>query len=198
MGRLTRTVGDPKTFIDGGVARSRLHPLRFKPILKRLIWGGRRLGSVLNKPLGEGDDYAESCEIADHLRGPDRTSSASGNKKTRGVLGCLLRLEQRRSPRWGREVVGECQSGRPDSNWRPPAPKAGALARLRYAPSRIGPSHHKGDHRAGQGSDRPAPLRLGGGMSRPTVPMNLSKSSGLVNTASNRPSGTAQSGWSRF
>ena len=28
----------------------------------------------------------------------------------------------------------EMQSGRPDSNWRLPAPKAGALTRLRYAP----------------------------------------------------------------
>src|SRR5579875_705800 len=26
------------------------------------------------------------------------------------------------------------QSGRPDSNWRPPAPKAGALTKLRHAP----------------------------------------------------------------
>ena len=32
----------------------------------------------------------------------------------------------------------ECRnhwSGRPDSNWGPPAPKAGALTRLRYAPT---------------------------------------------------------------
>lgn len=43
-----------------------LYPLRFEPILKRLIWGGRRLETVLGKSLGEGDDYAESWEIADH------------------------------------------------------------------------------------------------------------------------------------
>lgn len=43
-----------------------LYPLRFGPILKRLIWGGRRLGSLLNKPLGFEADYAESWEIADH------------------------------------------------------------------------------------------------------------------------------------
>ena len=30
---------------------------------------------------------------------------------------------------------GEYWSGREDSNLRPPAPKAGALARLRYAPN---------------------------------------------------------------
>ena len=43
-----------------------LYPLRFQPILKRLIWGGRRLGTLLGKPLGDGDDYAESWEISDH------------------------------------------------------------------------------------------------------------------------------------
>lgn len=43
-----------------------MHPLRFSPILKRLIWGGRRLGTVLRKPIGDGADYAESWEVSDH------------------------------------------------------------------------------------------------------------------------------------
>lgn len=43
-----------------------LYPLRFQPILKELIWGGRRLSTVMNKPLGPGACYAESWEIADH------------------------------------------------------------------------------------------------------------------------------------
>ncbi len=43
-----------------------LYPLRFEPILRRLIWGGRRLGTVLHKPIGEGADYAESWELADY------------------------------------------------------------------------------------------------------------------------------------
>lgn len=43
-----------------------MHPLRFEPILKRLIWGGRRLGDVLGKPIGEGADHAESWEVSDH------------------------------------------------------------------------------------------------------------------------------------
>ncbi|HEY2157567.1 MAG TPA: type I phosphomannose isomerase catalytic subunit [Isosphaeraceae bacterium] len=43
-----------------------MHPLRFEPILKRLIWGGRRLGEVLGKPIGEGSDHAESWEVSDH------------------------------------------------------------------------------------------------------------------------------------
>jgi mannose-6-phosphate isomerase len=43
-----------------------LYPLRFEPILRRLIWGGRRLGTVLHKPIGDQADYAESWEIADY------------------------------------------------------------------------------------------------------------------------------------
>jgi len=43
-----------------------LYPLRFEPILKEMIWGGRRLATVLHKPLGAGTHYAESWEIADH------------------------------------------------------------------------------------------------------------------------------------
>jgi len=46
-----------------------LYPLTFQPVLKRYLWGGRRLGSVLGKPIGEGGDYAESWEIADHEHG---------------------------------------------------------------------------------------------------------------------------------
>jgi mannose-6-phosphate isomerase len=43
-----------------------LLPLRFEPILKELIWGGRRLATVLNKPLGTAPRYGESWEMADH------------------------------------------------------------------------------------------------------------------------------------
>lgn len=43
-----------------------LYPLHFRPLLKRLIWGGRRLGMRLGKPIGPENDYAESWEIADH------------------------------------------------------------------------------------------------------------------------------------
>ena len=43
-----------------------LYPLHFTPILRRLIWGGRRLGTVLHKPIGSASDYAESWEISDY------------------------------------------------------------------------------------------------------------------------------------
>jgi mannose-6-phosphate isomerase len=43
-----------------------LYPLRFRPILRHLIWGGRRLGTFLQKPIGDASDYAESWEISDY------------------------------------------------------------------------------------------------------------------------------------
>jgi mannose-6-phosphate isomerase len=51
-------------------------PLQFQPILKRIRWGGRRLGTVLGKPIGDANDYAESWEIADC--GPDQSLVAEG------------------------------------------------------------------------------------------------------------------------
>jgi mannose-6-phosphate isomerase len=46
-----------------------LYPLTFQPLFKRYLWGGRRLGELLGKPIGPGNDYAESWEIADHIQG---------------------------------------------------------------------------------------------------------------------------------
>jgi mannose-6-phosphate isomerase len=46
-----------------------LYPLKFRPVFKRYLWGGRRLGTVLGKPIGDGEDYAESWEVADHEQG---------------------------------------------------------------------------------------------------------------------------------
>ncbi|HEY4233433.1 MAG TPA: type I phosphomannose isomerase catalytic subunit [Lacipirellulaceae bacterium] len=51
-------------------------PLRLKPVLKQYLWGGRRLGTVLGKPLGDGDHYAESWEVVDH--GADQSVVADG------------------------------------------------------------------------------------------------------------------------
>ena len=52
------------------------HTLRFAPVFRRYLWGGRRLATVLDKALGEGSDYAESWEIVDH--GADQTVVAAG------------------------------------------------------------------------------------------------------------------------
>ena len=53
-----------------------LYPLRFETLVRRYLWGGRRLASVLGKPLPAGDDFAESWEIVDH--GPDQSRVAYG------------------------------------------------------------------------------------------------------------------------
>jgi mannose-6-phosphate isomerase len=41
-------------------------PLRFHPYLRPMVWGGRRLGSVLGKPLPSDGAYGESWEVSDH------------------------------------------------------------------------------------------------------------------------------------
>lgn len=51
-------------------------PLFFEPILKRIRWGGRRLGTELGKPIGSESDYAESWEVSDH--GDDQSIVTSG------------------------------------------------------------------------------------------------------------------------
>lgn len=43
--------------------------LTFEAILKRIRWGGRQLGDLLNKNIGPESDYAESWELADHEQG---------------------------------------------------------------------------------------------------------------------------------
>ena len=53
-----------------------MDPLKFRPILKRNVWGGRRLGDLLGKPVGPHSDYAESWEICDH--GPDQSVVIDG------------------------------------------------------------------------------------------------------------------------
>jgi mannose-6-phosphate isomerase len=41
-------------------------PLRFHSYLRPMVWGGRRLGEVLGKPLPESGTYGEAWEISDH------------------------------------------------------------------------------------------------------------------------------------
>jgi mannose-6-phosphate isomerase len=52
-----------------------LPPLRFKPILKEYLWGGRRL-ALLGKSLDDGAHCAESWEIVDH--GDDQSIVVDG------------------------------------------------------------------------------------------------------------------------
>lgn len=46
-----------------------LYPLRFVPIYKNYIWGGRRFHSALGRRLDPGVVYAESWEVSDHPHG---------------------------------------------------------------------------------------------------------------------------------
>ena len=41
-------------------------PLRFVPFLRPMVWGGRRLGRCLGKPLPTAEPYGESWEVSDH------------------------------------------------------------------------------------------------------------------------------------
>ncbi len=53
-----------------------LYPLRFEPLFRQYLWGGRRLGTELHKPIGDEGVYAESWEIVDH--GDDQSIVAHG------------------------------------------------------------------------------------------------------------------------
>ncbi len=67
---------------------SNLYPLRFEPIFRRYVWGGRKLGTLLNKPIGPEPDYAESWEVVDH--GADQSRVMAGPLKGH-TLGDLCR-----------------------------------------------------------------------------------------------------------
>jgi mannose-6-phosphate isomerase len=41
-------------------------PLRFEPFLRPVVWGGRRLGTILHKPLPTDESYGESWDVSDH------------------------------------------------------------------------------------------------------------------------------------
>ena len=79
-----------------------LTPLRFEPILRRLIWGGRRLGTVLHKAIGEGNDYAESWELSDYR---DAVSVVCEGELAGITLRDLVRQR-------GRELMGPELAGR--------------------------------------------------------------------------------------
>ena len=42
-----------------------MYPLRFEPLFRHYLWGGRRLAEVLDKPIGN-EIAAESWEVVDH------------------------------------------------------------------------------------------------------------------------------------
>jgi mannose-6-phosphate isomerase len=65
-----------------------MEPLTFTPLLKQIRWGGRKLGSLLNKPIGAAADYAESWEIADHASGQSVVAGGTfAGKSLRELIG---------------------------------------------------------------------------------------------------------------
>jgi mannose-6-phosphate isomerase len=63
-----------------------LYPLRFRPLLRRYLWGGRRLATLLGKQLPMGDDYAESWEVVDHGRDQSVVSAGPLTGTTLGEI----------------------------------------------------------------------------------------------------------------
>ncbi len=57
-------------------------PLRFEPLLKRIRWGGRKLGTRLGKTIGPEPDYAESWELVDHGADQSRVSHGPWHGRT--------------------------------------------------------------------------------------------------------------------
>jgi mannose-6-phosphate isomerase len=82
-----------------------LYPLRFQPIFRQYLWGGRRLATSLGKSLPPGDGWAECWEVADH--GPDQSVVAFG-PLAGTPLGQLVSA-------WGKPLLG--RNDRPASDF---------------------------------------------------------------------------------
>ncbi len=72
------------------------YPLRFRPVYRDYLWGGRRFATSLGRTLQPGRTYAESWELADH---PDGQSVVAAGPMTGLTLGQLVR-------RHGAELLG--------------------------------------------------------------------------------------------
>ena len=75
----------------------KLYPLRFEARLVPKIWGGRRLQSVLGKPLPEGEKIGESWEIYDR---PDNSAVVAEGPLKGQSLGDLVK-------EFGPQLLGE-------------------------------------------------------------------------------------------
>ncbi len=87
-----------------------LYPLQFQPIFRRYLWGGRRLGTQLHKPIGPEPDYAESWEIVDH--GRDQSTVLTGAWSGRSLHELLAQYAE--------QILGEPWAARVHSPQRPP------------------------------------------------------------------------------
>jgi len=65
----------------------KMYPLKFRPIYKKRIWGGRKLQEVFGKNLPEGEKIGESWELADL---PNDKSVIDNGRFTGQTLGSIL------------------------------------------------------------------------------------------------------------
>jgi len=126
--------------------------LEFHPVLKRMRWGGRRLETVLGKPIGEESDYAESWEVSCHpdglsvIRGgpfDGRTLQALVEEHPEAVLGPRRVRSDRLQP-----VKGPAEAG----HYEHPAHRRGdefpLLIKLLDAGDRLSVQVHPDDEQA--------------------------------------------------
>ncbi|HVS38565.1 MAG TPA: type I phosphomannose isomerase catalytic subunit [Gemmataceae bacterium] len=57
-------------------------PIRFAPYLRPMVWGGRRLGEALGKPLPTTEAFGESWEISDHPSHQSRVADGAAAGRT--------------------------------------------------------------------------------------------------------------------
>jgi mannose-6-phosphate isomerase len=67
-------------------------PVRFEPFVRPMVWGGRRLGEVLGKPLATREPYGESWDLSDHSLHHSQTVGGRSlrqlmEEKREGLLG---------------------------------------------------------------------------------------------------------------
>ncbi|MCA8996477.1 MAG: class I mannose-6-phosphate isomerase [Planctomycetaceae bacterium] len=79
-------IPDPHSLVES--RPTIMQPMRFHPLVKRALWGGRRLHTLLGKPIGSENDYAESWEIADL---PGNVSRVLGGEHEGRTLHDLVR-----------------------------------------------------------------------------------------------------------
>jgi mannose-6-phosphate isomerase len=115
--------------LDPGVPQN-WAPLRFEPVLKRYLWGGRRLGELFAKPLGPESDYAESWELVD--RDPEQSRVVAGP-----VAGKTLRELLRDYPQ---QILGR----------HAPQPRFPLLVKLLDAAQLLSVQVHPNDVQAGR------------------------------------------------
>ena len=82
-----------------------LYPLKFEPIYKKRIWGGRKLQKFFNKDLPPNEKIGESWELADL---PDDKSIISNGTLAGQTLGSVIQ-------KYPKEITG-------DKNFSPPFP----------------------------------------------------------------------------